>query len=411
MLAPQPLTFALDVFLTPLKPRDKVVSAHDVQSSLYYLHVDDPEDSLLLSSEDEQPMPSTGSFLNPVTQGNAQIYRKPLPTPPVSPVDFSRESLEDRPRPLQVPRKPLLLQRKPVVSRQPTTSGDFGLPTISPQMSRRPLPSPRGSYDGTSQPSLPNPSVTNRLSSHLRSSSGDQGLRMPYTSESDTSPNQYTGAGLSLTLIRRDPSSGAQWNVAKIRDPPVQEVSSESATDNGTYKAKRSGRPLFIEVSNPGYTKFLHSERSRPVSRNSTAASFADSDLPSDGVFRRRLWMDGSKFADHGYTPRKLLSSDSNQRGSRSSLQFNMNNLKTSPRAAVDKRSKGYSFHSPWGGRCDFMTGTAGRSLKVRLHPSFIHPARSNLSAVQTLFRLPTRPSGRHKRASFQPPHIRSRRS
>jgi hypothetical protein len=42
-----------DVFLTPMKPREKVVTAEDVQSSLYYVHVNDQQGS------SEQP---TGSF-------------------------------------------------------------------------------------------------------------------------------------------------------------------------------------------------------------------------------------------------------------------------------------------------------------------------------------------------------------
>ena len=33
-----------DVFLTPMKPREKVVTAEDVQSSLYYIHVNSRDD-------------------------------------------------------------------------------------------------------------------------------------------------------------------------------------------------------------------------------------------------------------------------------------------------------------------------------------------------------------------------------
>lgn len=47
------LTEILDVFLTTMKPQQKVVTAQDVQSSLYYMHVDRPEDLELLSSFEE----------------------------------------------------------------------------------------------------------------------------------------------------------------------------------------------------------------------------------------------------------------------------------------------------------------------------------------------------------------------
>ena len=46
------LTQMPDFFLTTMKPQQKVVTAQDVQSSLYYMHLDRPEDDELLRSFD-----------------------------------------------------------------------------------------------------------------------------------------------------------------------------------------------------------------------------------------------------------------------------------------------------------------------------------------------------------------------
>ncbi|TKA73115.1 hypothetical protein B0A49_03411 [Cryomyces minteri] len=90
----------------------------------------------------------------------------------------------------------------------------------------------------------------------------------------------------SLTLIRRDPTSGAQWNVAKIRDPPVLDVSSESTK---SQRLKRAGAPLFIDVYNPGYTKFIvpvdlqRGDQASPTSM-STAVSELRFNLPGSNL-------------------------------------------------------------------------------------------------------------------------------
>ncbi len=76
----------LDVFLTPLKPQQKVVTAQDVQSSLYYLHVDRPEDYDLLSFVDDSDDLSSeedgrGKLAAPTITGG--VPRKPLPPSPM----------------------------------------------------------------------------------------------------------------------------------------------------------------------------------------------------------------------------------------------------------------------------------------------------------------------------------------
>lgn len=79
------LTNYPDVFLTTMKPQRKVVTAQDVQSSLYYLHVATPNDYRLLQdpNSDEE---SVGELPNihPASNDKASVSRKPLPPNPNS---------------------------------------------------------------------------------------------------------------------------------------------------------------------------------------------------------------------------------------------------------------------------------------------------------------------------------------
>ncbi|CAD0094850.1 unnamed protein product [Aureobasidium mustum] len=330
-----------DVFLTPLKPREKVVSAEDVQSSLYFLHIDIPEDDLVELPE-EIPVLDTPAL--------STISRKPLPTPPTSPADGSprqRSAAFDSKPQLGVP------QRKPV--RQ-----SLDLPDIPP---RPPMRSPLSQHGQFTPNELPDgrPSFSRRPLS-----------------------NQF----LDPNLIS-DPSSGFQWNVAKIRDPPVHGVSSVLGGD-GSIKTKKTGAPLFIEIYNPGYSKFLQFDQIRPDSRGSADMASLSPNLSSDhdSTFRRRLYMDGSRFGDHSYGHSKTPSWNCEQQSQRSSVQLNRQSLQAVPKTLADRRSKGYTFRSPWGGKCEFSTGAAGRSLKCK--HVLDNPSSATTEVSELRFNLPT---------------------
>ena len=77
----------LDVFLTTMKPQQKAVTAQDVQSSLYYIHLDKPEDYELLDSlagsdglQDDENRHKDRANAN----GTDDIRRKPLPPCPMA---------------------------------------------------------------------------------------------------------------------------------------------------------------------------------------------------------------------------------------------------------------------------------------------------------------------------------------
>jgi len=69
----------LDVILTPMKPRLKNVTAEDVASSLFYLHLDLPGDNLLMETDDEDK-DEYGDQVDTLipTPRNSAISRKPI---------------------------------------------------------------------------------------------------------------------------------------------------------------------------------------------------------------------------------------------------------------------------------------------------------------------------------------------
>lgn len=330
-----------DVFLTPLKPREKVVNAQDVISSLYFLHVHDLDDETLVTNAALESSQTRAAQNERKVSSTSTISRKPLPTPPASPEDGAFSFV----LPPSTNRKHLSVpQRKPLVPPR-----DFV----------------RASPDRQNSPSADDKSETSSTSSPYR--------------------------GTLLTLIRRDPSTGAQWNVAKIKDPLVEDISSESlsAQENRLFRTKVAGTPMYIDIENPGYSKFLNYGQSQfdaDATSTLTTASLEEADSASRGLFSRRLWMDGSRFADHTYS-RSRPTLDSFSAGARSSMH-----LAQIAVPFVDRRAKGYAYKSPWGGKCEFSTGAAGKSLKCRHHVDNTASHNETIADISELrFNLPTK--------------------
>lgn len=209
---------------------------------------------------------------------------------------------------------------------------------------------------------------------------------------------------LLLTLIRRDPGSGAQWNVAETRDVLASESTSLDGYSGAAWVGRHSGiaettaspgePAIQIDMLTSGYARFhsfdatvaadrqwgeagmrpptgpQHSQ-SAPLLHfpSPTATSLPQSPHAAQGdatVFRRRMRVDSAV-------------SDGSGAGSR--------------------RGRGYAFECPWGGRCEFSTGATGRVLKVCPCCS-LAPLSLLLCAARPLYHaLDTGPS----RPSFSP--------
>ncbi|KAK1088283.1 hypothetical protein LTR48_001731 [Friedmanniomyces endolithicus] len=352
-----------DVFLTPQKPREKVVTAHDVQASLYYVHVNSEFDGEMLR-------PAKPASADPEVQQKAPVKRKALSVPPNLP---SRPQAPVSP-PYSVSDKmpgfnggPVKSLRPARIARRPISgSADNDLPPPVPphldlpEIPRRSLPTPPEEYPRHT--SLHNENV--RLlrgagHSHDNNPYFREYLEEPEVPAEDPSNSDYAPG--SLTLIRRDPASSEQWNVASIHDPPVLEVSSSNPLGRGSARRiKRGGAPLYLDITNPAYSQFIDADR--PESRTSTSTHSSDTEPVPEGTFRRRLYMPGSRYGEHSYGHDSASKNDAMRTTLRNRTSVDMS--ATTPPA--DKRNKSYTFTSPWSGRCEFATSAAGSSLKCR---------------------------------------------
>lgn len=390
-----------DVFLTPIRPRERVVTAEDVQSSLYYVHVNGNEDVCEPPRDSLSSLNANASQLLPIRESNTR--RKPtLPKRPVAPLTppypVDDDDLPGMQRRSPNPQEPKRIARKPVNSYTTNACDQNGLRL--PVLPGRPLPSP----PRDEEPYEPYEGSLHSSNVHLLRHSEHTDDLNPYQRTYDSFEAPINPADLpqpgSLTLIRRDPSSNEQWNVASMHDPPIHEVSSAALRNASAAKrTKRGGAPVYLDISNPAYAQFISTNRA--ASRNSTASSnSADSDPPPEGVFRRRLYMPGSQYSEHtyGHSSRSstgFVSSEdiSMRRSIRSSADMSTTSSAFASPAVDDRRGKGYTFTSPWDGRCEFGTSGTGKSLKCRhILPQHQQPNRSSSNGVvsELRFNLPT---------------------
>ncbi|KAL4972832.1 hypothetical protein BDW66DRAFT_115316 [Aspergillus desertorum] len=240
-------------------------------------------------------------------------------------------------------------------------SFDFSRPQIRPSSSHD-LPAP---YSFTEYPAR---------------SHGQSPTRRPR----DSAPPPHFQPGFHITLIRRDPSHGSQWNVATMSTPSIDSTR------------------IDIDVSTPGYSRFagqnepfsldslglkLPAEARSLLSRHPNSASHSDSpeaSAPRDPSQPRRFH-------------RKLLVTRpynlENSRNSRGSLEMSGSRLSmdsisgssiSSHQPGSSKLKSGYyTFTSPWNGTCTFSASVNGRSLKCKHmipspglpNPNHVNPA------------------------------------
>lgn len=306
------------------------------------------------------------------------LPRKPVPESGRSSLDIDRSKNPSLPNSLATVPK-----RKPLVA----GSGDeVRHPQLSdPNIQRRPLgPRPFGSEIMTSTSSLPGiensrPDFTSRRPDVVAplKTSGLPGQRPgPVPIGLNTHLNDF-----SITLIRRDPSSGAQWNVGTICGQPTPDEAQNR-------RAKGSKKPYFdmmVHLTTPGYNYFRNSpatgysaegipELSSPVgvTHRSEVSSIQQR---SESGFSRQIRMEGSSFwgrsSAHKRTQSDYSAEHASPRGNDlprdASLDgWNGSKIDSTSTGLGESRSKGYVFQSPWGGWCKFSTGSGGRTLRCK---------------------------------------------
>ncbi|MCJ1446063.1 MAG: hypothetical protein MMC23_006568 [Stictis urceolatum] len=426
-----------------MKPRDKVVTAQDVESSLYYCHLDCDQDEAVresLQSGDEvqalletkkrysavppdqsgaarrkslhwTPQPEGTTSKPPLKQYphlqqpglqqsiTGSINRKPVGGAPPLPgrpsesdVSMTKKVLGPRPLKAEPPAKP---------PASPTII--FGKENVRPQAdSELPptLPPRTNSYLSVSDerggfitPALPPRRPTDSIEGHHPLPP------TPYDSRSSNSSRLSVSTfssskldGFSLTLIRRDPSSGDQWNIGKV-----------------TKEDSLNSEGLSLQIHSPGYEKFAH-----------TTHPSNDYDDPIYRPFARLL-----------QTQRQKAPASSNRRSMfRSSADLSRGDPSEDPNSpSLLTTTDGVPtlcFLSPWDGICEFSTGASGRTLKCRHSPPFngndvdpvlrrlnskpVSELRLNLPVLASSFKRPPL-SASHSKSSFFTSHDGHRHS
>jgi hypothetical protein len=380
------LSYFLDIILTTLKPQLKNVTAADVASSLYYCHLNTEDDARFL--EQDQPV---------VEEQTAASREKPLPRKPLP--ESARSSLDLNHQMASVSlgagvnkgvpkRKPITTEPVvPVLQQQPLCQGKQT--ELRRPLGPRPLVSEsipkRGLLPGVENRPWASTSQSPEGASALRP--GIETVLSHQSKEAVVIKNEVNAdEAFSITLIRRDPSSGAQWNIGN--------VSGDAAPNETNYggvspkkKTKKKYFKISVRISTPGYAAFRAPVPTVHVANNTanTAASSLDeshmdhpqSPLSSSWSFDRQVRMEGSSFWSRPSIQHRRTLSDLSGKHTTAHRRSSSGSSEGGPADTflhsydsgldpANTKSKGYMFVSPWGGRCKFATGSGGRSLTLK---------------------------------------------
>lgn len=444
----------LDIFLTTMKPLQKSVTAHDVESCLFYVHLESSEDAKLLEMCDMPQSSFTGDLMEDARATGAEgVKRKPVSSapvpglggsqqqpssasihhqPPLHQVDYLSPKLAIVPANLVAPDGPSRNTLRPLHGPRPMhphlhtvdealQSSNSSIYNMNPQFRfKRPDFAPSGLPPGLHQSdaTIWHSYAENLPGREIEVGGGSPPKVMRFNKERKSwsprgDPIHGEGRDISLTLIRR--YDGIQSNVGRILqiyDQPEGPPMSHSPTKPLSNPSVNTT----IEIYTPGYRQFAKPAfedwpGTNPI-RDSAhmRQSFADNDEAStrhgaeqNVIFRRQLRMRSARrrpqlqpLLDANDSSAAYLRPTSSPDVRRYSQQA-MEPIETdemSPSSSLestDSSSKGHTFESPWRGKCEFRTGIAGRSLKCTHSPAASnYSSRSSSSVSELRFNLPS---------------------
>ncbi|KAL8700123.1 MAG: hypothetical protein Q9201_005629 [Fulgogasparrea decipioides] len=443
-----------DVFLTTAKPLQKVVTAQDIQSSLYYIHLDSPDDEQLRENTNrgitgDAELNDTRIGRNPVYAENP-IGTSPLSNnsdvpmiyqPEISPTAFAQSptSLHNCSVAAQIVRKPIGHRTQSEAESLSSNVASPNARVMGPRVMAphiRPANNPvfatshnkeniaprRWSEQPPTVQSLlqPRPRVPDGISglaynkgSGFTSNGYRQGYDLRNPDEMDNGNPDRRGQllnsgnqSLSLTLIRR--YNGSQKNVGTIFNGSALGSSPE------THPPGQQD-DISIQISTPGYASFELSAPKEP----SAGASH---------IFERRL----RRIRKRSQSPELDQNGTNlkNNRTLRMSTDFwrlSKPNIEDTPDTSMDLKHlehrrpaniKGYGFSSPWNGTCEFSSGITGHALKCKHTPQIrgsqavtVSELRFNLPSPSNIGAASPRILGSPNRSTDgkRPPHFSSR--
>jgi hypothetical protein len=315
---------------------------------------------------------SPGAFVPPATEkpaGTDQQHQHPLRSHPHHPLQ-SPPQLQTHPQHPQHPQHPLQShpQHQHSTNHQSFHARTPSLTIAPPDHGRRSLDTRIDLFTPPPNNHAPSPGKNSHLHPHAPPTHG-----------------QFT-----LTLIRREPSSGQQWNVGRITALTTRAADHPDEND-------QSPPLLHIHVDTLGYAKFVNPISYRQYAgmdpRQTMATTPVDAPhaptTPSAVVaaapalvsasgppaFQREVraaygkrWRSNLKglFRRSHHAGVPSSSSPSGRRGSDDSAGSLDGD--GHPHASRDIKLRGYDFDSPWGGRCEFRTAEGGRNLRCQHH-------------------------------------------
>lgn len=389
-----PSTNLSDIILSPFKPQIKNVTAEDVASSLYYVHLELPGQDLQTeaaprSSEDatsvqaipRKPVSDAARPLTPDSLHNESNLQPPSQPPAQFParqrgssLGARDESLPPAPPPAQngmlpPPRLQTSMPARKPVGPRPMTEVTPPTP-LTPDVDRSPVP-PSG-------PALQErPAAIDQFKDHATA----QEPRRSPSPEKHSRRGSLAGSPFTLTLIRRDPSSGSQWNIGRVSsrqlEPPEADAEQSGIQPFSVppVAPAASSPPINIEIETSGYAKFRRAapRRSGEMSLEAVMAAVAEDHAPRNeiGVFSRQVVMGYSKTWTSN-VKEKLRRMEQvgrariNRDRSDSTVSVDSAMSSSPPNDLQGMKPRGYTFTSPWDGKCEFRTGTTGRSVQCR---------------------------------------------
>lgn len=344
-----------------------------------------------MDSDDDVQIVAEGPSLMPEEEQlkKKPLLRKPLPQPERSSADLSSQLLM-APEPLSMLSPPRGISRKAL---SPDVQSQVH---IKEQVQKKPL-GPRPLVSGLPMGKKPLRGIEDRtLGSAAESQDTTRSHDFTRQSEDNRQDSikhdgmnysQRFKKSFSITIIRRDPSSGAQWNIGAILGEEQRLLE----------KSSHSKKPFFeisVYLTTPGYTQFKEPRNNRNTgglsaidgNRNSMSGLQHDAIHQGyQGCFSRQIRMEGSSFWNRSKQRRKSQSDGSVDRDDTHKDSYSPNHI---IKAIVsdqihsnDDGSKGYAFSSLWGGRCKFSTSSSGRTLRCKhTLPSPVSGSSTSLS-------------------------------
>ncbi|KAK9438130.1 hypothetical protein VB005_09137 [Metarhizium brunneum] len=397
------------VILSPVIPNERVVSAEDVKSALYLVHVDNPVpapvrgEAECRSSQDTRRLPQSIIPRRPVGGSDRPLTPESSPSASQS---HQPSAIEAPGRTLyglhtaMPPKKPVGSQSSPRTSTETSASAQI----VSKDSSDPQEPSGNTQTHCINSISVPRPDTSLPPTNSGNQSSLSNSQPISQAHSRSPSPRKHSTAStdmpLTLTLTRQNPAA-QKWTVGCIRLPELESSSGDGDTASTSTTSPMQHPPIDIEIIQSGYAKFReHCVRKYSPTESgdlkaaagSTARGSMDHQSSMYGnkeAFHRRVAMNysNSLLTNAKEFARNLTRNRSDSAASVSSYKSDTavkpDTICTFGSPPEGMKARGYTFVSPWEGQCHFSTGKYGNSLQCFYIPPATATVYSN-SLVKT---------------------------